>query len=104
VEHPGISVGTPQEYLHWLSEWRKTLQSMGADPNALERIDARYNYRRNRITLYRLDDPRDEVSVADTLSHELLHAVLFQMGERWAARMIDLVAKPPGNADRAGGI
>ncbi|MCI4352672.1 MAG: hypothetical protein L3K14_04710 [Thermoplasmata archaeon] len=83
---------------------RKHLTELGADADALERVDARYNYKGNRITLYRLADPANEGSVAETISQEVLHALLFQMGERFAARAIDLIGKPVGNAARTGGI
>lgn len=104
VAHPTVSIGTPAEYAYWEARLRRYLVSMGASADALERVDARYNYRENRITLYRLADPSNSGSVADTLSHELLHALLYQMGEEYAARAIDLVGKPVGNPARIGGI
>jgi hypothetical protein len=104
VEPPSIRVGSPQEYARWESELRKFLVRMGRDPSNLERVDARYHYQTNQITLYHLADPSNELSVADTISHELLHAMLFQTGEGWAARAIDLVGAPVGNPRRAGGI
>ncbi len=104
MEPPTISVGTPAEYAHWESEVRRFLTEMGTDANVLERVDARYNYKDNRITLYRLANPSHEGSVTDTISHEVLHALLFQMGEHFAARAIDLVGKRVGNAARTGGI
>jgi len=88
----------------WESRLRKFLTAMGRDADSLERVAARYNYRDNRITLYHLPDPGNEQSVVDTLSHEWLHAILFQLGERFAARAIDLVGKPVGNPARTGGI
>jgi hypothetical protein len=104
VESPSVTVGTAEEYAFWLSQLKALLTELGGDPSQLERVNARYNYSGNRITIYRLADPDDERSVADTLSHELLHAVLYQMGERRAARGIDLVGKPVGNPLRIGGI
>jgi hypothetical protein len=104
VEHPTISVGTQEEYAYWESRLRKFLADLGADPGDLERVDARYNYKDNRITLYRLANPSEDRSVADTISHEFLHALLYQMGEDRAARAIDLVGKPVGNPARIGGI
>jgi hypothetical protein len=104
MEPPTISVGTPAEYAYWESRLRKFFAEMGAAADEFERVDARCNYRENQITLYRLADPRDELSVADTLSHELLHVLLFQLGEHFAARAIDLVGKPVGHPARIGGI
>jgi hypothetical protein len=104
VEPPTISVGTAQEYAHWVSELRKFLAGIGADARAFERVDARYNYKENRIVLYRLADPADETSVAETISHETLHALLYQMGERFSARTIDLIGKPVRSPARTGGI
>lgn len=104
MEHPSISVGTPDEYRYWMSRLRDFVSERGGEADALERVDARLNYKGNRLTLYRLSDPTDERSVGDTISHEILHALLYQMGELWAARMIDLVGKPVGNPARTGGI
>ena len=104
MEQPSISVGTPEEYAYWVSRLRKFLGERGGDADALERLDARINYKGNRITLYRLADPSNERSVADTIAHELLHTLLYQMGEYRAAREIDLVGKPVGSAARVGGI
>jgi hypothetical protein len=104
VEHPSISVGTPKEYAYWEARLRSFLVDEGLNPDSLEQVDARYRYKDNRITLYRLANPADERSVADTLSHEFLHALLYQLGEQWAARGIDLVGKPVGNPARVGGI
>jgi hypothetical protein len=104
VEHPTVVVGTASEYAYWESRLREYLAAGGRDPANLERVDARLNYKENRITLYRLADSTVELSVADTLAHEFLHALLYQMGEEWAARMIDLVGKPVGNPARVGGI
>jgi hypothetical protein len=104
VETPAIRVGTPEEYAHWEAELRTFLTGMGRDPSNLERVDARYHYNTNQITLYHLANPSDEFSVADTISHEVLHALLYQMGERLAARAIDWAGAPVGNPRRAGGI
>lgn len=104
MEHPRISVGTPAEYRYWMSRLTQFLTERGGEADNLERLDARLHYKGNRLTIYRLARPDDELSVADTISHEILHALLFQMGELWAARMIDLVGKPVGNPARVGGI
>jgi hypothetical protein len=104
MEHPSIAIGTPREYAYWVARLRTFLTGFGASEDALEQVDARYNYKENRITLYRLPDPADERTVSDTLSHEFLHAMLHQMGEPYAARAIDLVGKPVGNPARVGGI
>lgn len=104
VAQPAISVGTPREYGEWLARLREAIASDGAAPDAIERIDARYNYRENRITIYGFPDPADELSISQTLSHEYLHALLSYLGEHLAARLIDLIAKPVGNSDRVGGI
>jgi iron uptake system EfeUOB component EfeO/EfeM len=80
------------------------LSGGGATPDLLEQIDARYNYLENRISLYRLAEPYDEYSVAETLSHEYLHALLDQLGERRAARTLDLVSRPVRGGARIGGI
>jgi hypothetical protein len=104
VEPPSISVGTAREYAYWESRLRKFLTEFRGRESVLERVDARYNYRENRITLYRLATPTDDLSVAETISHEMIHALLFQMGEQFAARAIDLVGKPVGNVSRTGGI
>jgi hypothetical protein len=104
VEHPSITVGTPEEYRYWMSRLTEFVTERGGEADTLERVDARLHYRDNRLTLYRLARPDDPLSVADTISHEILHALLFQMGELWAARMIDLVGKPVGNPARVGGL
>jgi hypothetical protein len=104
VEPPTIGVGTPQEYAQWLSRLRQFLRSLGADADAIEQVDARFNYKENRITLYRLSDPAEERSVAETLSHEYLHALLYQQGEPFAARALDLVSRPVRSGKRVGGI
>jgi hypothetical protein len=104
VEPPAVSVGTPNEYAYWTARLTRFVTERGGEASDLERLDARMNYRENRITLYRLPDLANELSVAETLSHETLHALLYQMGELWAARMIDFVGKPVGNPARVGGI
>jgi hypothetical protein len=104
MEHPGVSVGTPEEYRYWMGRLTQFVVDRGGKSDALEQLDARLNYKENRITLYRLSNPADERSVGDTISHEILHALLYQMGELWAARMIDWVGKPVGNPARIGGI
>ncbi len=104
VVPPHISIGTPREYDEWVTRLRKAFGANGAASDSIEQIDARYNYRSNRVTLYRLPDGTDPLSIAQTLAHEFLHALLFQMGEGMAARMIDFVARPVGSPDRVGGI
>jgi hypothetical protein len=104
MEHPSVSVGSPDEYAFWKSRLTEFLVERGGEASDLERVDARLNYKGNRVTLYRLADPSNELSVADTFSHEILHALLYQMGELRAARLIDLVGKPVGNPRRVGGI
>jgi len=104
MEPPIVSVGSRAEYAYWEARLRRLYEQWGARGREFERVDARYNYRTNRITLYQLADPHEERSVADTLSHEILHAVLFQEGERDAARAIDLVGRPVGDPTRRGGI
>jgi hypothetical protein len=103
-EHPSIKVGSRQEYLNWKSRARIYLRELGRDPAALERVDATFNYRLSRILLFNLPDPTRELSVAETISHEILHALLEQMQERWGARALDRVVKPVGDANRVGGI
>jgi hypothetical protein len=104
MEHPSVTVGTSEEYTYWKSRLATFLRDRGGESDELEQVNARLNYRDNRITLYRLADPGDERSVADTISHEILHALLYQMEELRAARLIDLVGKPVGNPARIGGI
>jgi hypothetical protein len=104
IHAPRISVGTPKEYAYWIARLREFWATAGASADDVEQVDARYNYASNRITLYRLRDPANELSVAETISHEFLHAWLNQSGEPWAARQLDLVAKPARSADRIGGI
>jgi hypothetical protein len=104
VDPPTISIGTPDEYAFWVARYRSFLAELGVREDEIQQIDARYNYRNNRITIYRLPDPADELSVTETISHETLHALLYQTGEGRAARRIDLVAKPPGNSERSGGV
>ena len=106
VEQPKISVGTPTEYAFWVSRLRNFLRRRGARPVELEQVDARYNFETNRIILYRLADGSCELSVAETLSHEVLHSLLEQLGEHYAARAIDLVSRrsgtPPGSEGSEG--
>lgn len=104
MDHPTVAIGTPEEYAYWKSRLSSILAERGGEVDQLEQVDARLNYRDNRLTLYRLSDPAEERSVADTISHEILHALLYQMGELRAARMIDIVGKPVGNPARIGGI
>jgi hypothetical protein len=101
---PTISVGSPTEYARGESRAREYLREYQIDPDQLLRVDARIDYRGNRITLFRLQDPRDPLSVGDTISHEVLHALLDQAGEWLAARTLDLVCKPVGDPDRRGGF
>ncbi|MCI4364529.1 MAG: hypothetical protein L3K10_00470 [Thermoplasmata archaeon] len=104
MEHPRIVVGTPREYAYWIARLRRFLAERGASADDLEQLDARINYKGNRITLYRLSNPAEDGSVAETISHEVLHALFYQMGEYRAAREIDLVAKPARSTERIGGI
>jgi hypothetical protein len=104
MEHPGVAVGTPEEYAYWKARLSTFLRDRGGEADELEQIDARLNYRENRMTLYRLYDPKEERSVADTISHEILHALLYQMEELRAARAIDRVGRPAGHPERVGGI
>lgn len=104
MEHPTVTIGSPEEYAYWKERWTAFLAERGGEADNLERIDARMNYKANQITLYRLADPADERSVGDTISHEILHALLYQMDELRAARSVDWVGKPVGNPARTGGI
>jgi hypothetical protein len=104
MEHPTVVVGSPQEYAFWKSRLTEFLVDRGGEADDLERVDARLNYKGNRMTIYQLADPDRELSVADTISHEILHALLYQMGELRAAQLIDFVGKPVGNPDRVGGL
>ena len=104
LQPPTISVGTAKEYAYWEVRVRRFLDQRGASPGQLERVDARYNFSDRRITLYRLADPSNDWSVAETISHEMIHALLDQMGEHYAARAIDIVGKPVGHPGRRGGI
>jgi hypothetical protein len=83
---------------------RSAVEARGGSPDSIEQINARYNYRSNQITIYRLPDPTNPLSIAETLSHEFLHAVLYWTGERMAARLIDIVGLPVGITERSGGI
>ncbi|MCI4343005.1 MAG: hypothetical protein L3J92_02675 [Thermoplasmata archaeon] len=104
MDHPAISVGTPKEYAYWLNHLGKVWAQLGLPSDNLQQIDARYNYEVNRVTLYHLRDPSDDLSVAETISHEYLHALLDQEGEGPAARQLDLVAKAARSSERIGGI
>ena len=104
MEPPAVGIGTREEYELLNDRARSLLRAEGISPDQLERVDARFNYRSNRITLFHLQDSCDATSVADTISHELLHALLDQAGERHAARLIDLVCRPVGDPDRRGGL
>jgi hypothetical protein len=77
---------------------------MGKDPTSLDRVDATFSYSANRILLFNLPDEHRALSVAETLSHEILHSLFEQMGERWAARALDQIAAPVGDTNRIGGI
>jgi hypothetical protein len=104
VDQPKISVGTRAEYAYWLSRWRGFLVAQGGQADDIEQVDARFNFEDNRIVLYCLTDPSDERSVAETIAHEYLHALLEQIGETRAARELDLVSKPVRSGSRVGGI
>jgi hypothetical protein len=104
VDQPTFTVGKLEEYSYWLGRLRRFLEKRGAAPDAIAQVDARYNYRANRVTLYNLIDPADPLSVVETISHEYLHALLYHTGEEWAARQIDLVARSPRSGERIGGI
>jgi hypothetical protein len=101
---PAIRIGKREEYLSWKSKARTYLRELGEDPLALERVDATFNYARNRILLFNLPDPGRELSIAETISHEILHSLLEQTQERWAARALDKVVKPVGDPSRVGGV
>jgi hypothetical protein len=104
MEHPSVRIGTPEEYAYWKARLTSFVVDRGGEADELEQVDARLNYKANQITLYRLSNPLDERSVGDTISHEILHALLYQMEELRAARLIDWVGKPVGNPARVGGI
>jgi hypothetical protein len=104
VARPGVSIGTAQEYSEWVKRLREAAVSRGGSPDSIEQINARYNYRANQITLYRLPDSTNPLSISETLSHEFLHALLYWTGERMAARLIDIVGLPAGTSERTGGI
>ena len=80
------------------------MRESGHDPDQIQRIDATINYRANRVLLFHLPDAKNDLSAAETLAHETLHAVLDQIGERWAARSLDFVAKTAGDPLRLGGV
>ncbi len=102
--HPFIKIGSRREYLAWETRARTYLQELGGNPETLDRVDATFNYARNRVLLFNLPEPARDLSIAETVSHEILHSLLEQLRERWAARTLDRVARPVGSADRAGGI
>ncbi|MFZ1024072.1 MAG: hypothetical protein WAN87_08050 [Thermoplasmata archaeon] len=102
--HPLVRIGTRREYLDWVTRARIYLREFGKDPTSLERVDAAFNYAQNRILLFNLPDGHRELSVAETLSHEILHSLFDQMYERWAARALDQIATPVGDPNRVGGI
>lgn len=104
MEPPAIHVGTREEYQRWAAKAEAFLAENSVCPDQLERVDSTINYRANLILLFNLQDPASELSVADTLAHELLHALLDQLGERRAARTLDLVARPVLERDRRGGV
>jgi hypothetical protein len=104
MRHPTISAGTPAEYARGEARAREYLREYQIDPEQLVRVDARFDYLSNRIILFRLQEPGNELSVGDTVSHEILHALLDQEGEWLAARTLDLVCKPVGDPDRRGGL
>src|SRR5579863_6220448 len=97
MDAPSIEVGSPTEYAEWVARAREYLREFRRDPDQLDYVDARFGYRSNRITLLRLQDPHRELSVSDTLSHEVLHSLLDQLGERYAARTLDMVCRPVGH-------
>jgi hypothetical protein len=101
---PEVGAGSPTDYRRYEARARELLEVAGRPPDDLERVDAAFNYSKNRITLFNLQEPGRELSVADTLSHEWLHAVLDRLGEWRAARLLDAVVRPVGDADRRGGL
>lgn len=104
VVPPRLRVGSPAEYARWTARARLFLRQSGNDPGTLERVAATFNYASNRVLLFHLPDPRNELSIADTLAHEFLHSLLDQLGERAAARRLDGVAAPVGDPERRGGV
>lgn len=102
--HPIVHAGTPAEYAAWNARAQRFLRESGRDPADLERIDATISYSSNRILLFALLVPGEPYSVAETLAHEVLHALLDQLGERRAARALDYVSRPAGLPGRSGGI
>jgi hypothetical protein len=102
--HPFIRLGSRREYADWVAKARVYLRESGSDPASLDRVDATFNYARNRILLFNLPDARQEISVAETISHEVLHSLFEQLNERWAARALDQIAAPVGDPGRVGGI
>ena len=104
MEHPRVSVGTPEEHAYWSARRTTFLRDRGGEANELEEVNARLDYKGNRITLFRLADPSEERSVADTISHEVLHALLYQMDELRAARTLDVAERRLGDPERNGGL
>ena len=104
MEHPAVSAGTPADHDYWATRFDTFLRDRGGEADARGRVLARLDYAENRMTLYRLPDARDERSAADTVSHELLHALLYQLDELRAARTVDLVARPADDPRRVGGL
>ena len=104
MEPPTVTIASPEEYTYWNSRLSRFRSDRGGEADERDMVNARLNYRDNRITLYRLADPSDEVSVVGTLSHETLHSLLYQMEELRAARLLDVVGKAVGNPERVGGI
>jgi hypothetical protein len=103
-QHPRVEVGSPREYEFWNERARAYLREAGRSPRSLERTDATINYAQNRVILFNLPDPQDELSIGETLAHEVLHSFLEQTGERYAARTLDAVAKGVGDSRRTGGL
>jgi hypothetical protein len=104
MQLPTIVVGTRAQYQLWEVRAQEFLKSQQICPDQLDRVDSTINYTRNRITLFNLQDPSDEWSIADTLSHEILHSLLEQLGERWATRSMDMICKPVKSPERRGGV
>ncbi len=102
-EPPLARVGTHDGYLAWEAKARRFSQEAGRVPESLDRVDATIYYAPNRITRFGLPDPRNEISVAELLAHEVLHAALERPGGRSAARSLDSIGKAMGDARRYGG-
>lgn len=97
-------MGSRAEYAAWIRRAERFLRENGDDPASLDRVDATVNYRSNRVILFALADPRDDLSATETLAHEVVHALLEYLGERWAARTLDRIARRVGDPGRTGGI